>query len=49
MEIVQEHKYEFAYKLAGFWKLTLVWSDETPRKSPSEMSQIITGFMGIVR
>lgn len=48
-QILQEYKYEFAYKLAGFWKLTLVWSEENPRKSPTEISQIISGFMGIIR
>ena len=49
VQILQNHKYEFAFKLAGFWKLTLVWSDEIPRKTPSEMSQIITEFMGVIR
>ncbi|MGM0215863.1 TetR/AcrR family transcriptional regulator [Enterococcus sp. AZ109] len=49
MKIVENHKYEFAYKLAGFWKLTLVWSEEMPRKSASEMSQLIVEFMGVIR
>ncbi|MGG5316101.1 TetR/AcrR family transcriptional regulator [Enterococcus sp. AZ072] len=48
-QIINDHKYEFAYKLAGFWKLTIVWSEETPRKSPTEMSRIITEFMRVVR
>lgn len=49
MKIVEGYKYEFAYKLAGFWKLTLVWSEEMPRKSANEMSRIIVEFMGVIR
>ncbi|MDO4838630.1 MAG: TetR/AcrR family transcriptional regulator [Clostridia bacterium] len=34
--------YEFYFELAGIWKLTLLWMDEKERKSPEEMSEIIT-------
>lgn len=49
MALMEEYKYEFAYKLAGFWKLTLVWCEETPRKRPSEMAEIISDFIGKIR
>lgn len=37
----EEYKYDFAIKLAGFWKATMIWVLENPRKSPKEMSRII--------
>ncbi len=49
MQILQDYKYEFAFKLAGFWKITLVWSEEIPRKSSYEMHKIISDFVGVIR
>lgn len=45
METYRKYRYEFTFKLAGFWQVTLVWCEENPRKSPEEMSQIITAFL----
>lgn len=36
------YKYEFYIKLAGLWKATIMWCEETSRKSPIEMAEIIT-------
>ncbi len=33
--------YEFYFELAGIWKLTILWLEDTSRKSPEEMSQLI--------
>ena len=33
--------YEFYFELASIWKLTILWLEDTDRKSPEEMSQII--------
>ncbi|MBU5426283.1 TetR/AcrR family transcriptional regulator [Tissierella pigra] len=38
---MDRYKYEFEFKLAGFWKLTLLWCTEMPRKTPEEMAKII--------
>jgi AcrR family transcriptional regulator len=40
-----QYKYEFAFKLAGFWKVTLVWCSENPRKTPEEMSELIVSMV----
>lgn len=34
--------YEFFIKLAGYWKATTIWCEESPRKSPQEMAKILT-------
>ena len=41
----EQYKYAFAIKLAGFWKSTILWCEESPRKSPAEMSKIITSLL----
>lgn len=40
-----KHNFEFSIKLAGFWKATIIWCEENPRKSPEEMSKIITSLL----
>lgn len=42
--LYEQYKYEFAIKLAGFWKATILWCEENPRKTPEEMSKIITSL-----
>lgn len=37
--------YYFYFVLAGYWKLTLVWIQENPRKTPQEMSRMIFQIM----
>lgn len=44
----QLYKYEFAFKLAGFWKITIVWCTESPRKTPEEMSRLVCRILGSV-
>ncbi|WOO36402.1 TetR/AcrR family transcriptional regulator [Anaerocolumna sp. AGMB13020] len=41
----EKHKYEFSIKLGGIWKATIIWSLESPRKSPIEMSRIINDII----
>ena len=49
LEIVVQHyekyKYEFAIKLSGLWRATIIWCEEVPRKPPQEMVEIITKFL----
>lgn len=40
-----KHNFEFSIKLAGFWKATIIWCEENPRKSPEEMAKIITSLL----
>ncbi len=44
-KLYEKHHYEFSIKLAGFWKATIIWCEENPRKSPEEMAQIITALL----
>ena len=47
-----KYKYHFAYRTAGFWHVTELWSQEEPRKTPEEMADImleITSFPGGVQ
>ncbi len=41
----EKYKYEFAIKLAGMWRATIIWCEESPRKSPQEMVGLITKFL----
>lgn len=43
--LYEKYNYEFSIKLAGFWKATIIWCEETPRKSPEEMSKLITSLL----
>ena len=43
----EKYKFHFAYRTAGFWHVTEVWSREEPRRSPEEMAKVmleITSF-----
>lgn len=40
-----KHNFEFSIKVAGFWKATIIWCEENPRKSPEEMAKIITSLL----
>lgn len=44
-KIYEKHNYEFSIKLTGFWKATIIWCEENPRKSPEEMAKIITKLL----
>lgn len=39
---LDKYRFHFAYRTAGFWHVTEVWSREEPRKSPEEMAEILT-------
>ena len=43
--LYSKYNYEFSIKLAGFWKATIIWCEENPRKSPEEMAKIITSLL----
>ena len=34
---LEKYKYLFHFRLAGFWRLTLIWCEENPRKPPEQM------------
>ena len=34
--------YEFIFKVAGYWRVTVEWSSHIPRESPEEITQIVT-------
>lgn len=44
-KLYEQYNFEFSIKLAGFWKATIIWCEEHPRKSPEEMSKIITSLL----
>lgn len=44
-KIYEKYNYEFSIKLAGFWRATIIWCEENPRKSPEEMAEIITKLL----
>lgn len=35
------YQYMFYFRIAGFWKLTIIWCSETPRKTPEAMSELM--------
>lgn len=41
----EQHKYAFAVKLAGLWKATVLWAEETPRKTPRQMSLLLNEIL----
>ena len=45
VKIYEQYHYEFSIKLAGFWKSTILWCEENPRKTPEEMANIITSLL----
>ena len=38
---MEKYLYMFHFRLAGFWKLTLIWCAEVPRKTPEQMSALL--------
>lgn len=44
-EYYEQYKFAFGFRLAGYWKVTELWSQENPRRSPEEMSTIINAIM----
>ena len=42
LQYMEKYRFHFAYRTAGFWHVTEVWSRENPRKSPEEMAKILT-------
>lgn len=44
-KLYEKHNFEFSIKLAGFWKATIIWCEENPRKTPEEMAKIITSLL----
>lgn len=46
-EYLEKYKYHFAYRTAGFWKVTEIWSREKVRRSPDEMAEIMVGIVRV--
>ncbi len=45
-QYLEKYKYHFGYRVAGFWHVTEIWCNETPRKSPDEMAAIMVDISG---
>lgn len=45
LEKYEQYKFEFAFKLSGIWKVTLLWCEEYPRKTPEEMGRLIDDML----
>ncbi len=41
LQNMEEYKFHFAYRTAGFWHVTEVWSRENPRRTPEQMAKIM--------
>lgn len=41
----ENYKYDFVFKIAGYWHITLLWCEETPRKTPAQMSKIVSDIL----
>ena len=41
----EQYKYAFTIKLSSLWKATMVWCEDSPRKSPQEMAQVIVSLI----
>lgn len=44
-KLYETYKYAFSIKLGGLWKATILWSSENPRKTPEEMSKLISNIL----
>ncbi|MCR4749317.1 MAG: TetR/AcrR family transcriptional regulator [Lachnospiraceae bacterium] len=38
---LEKYRFHFAYRTAGFWKVTEIWSGEDDRKTPDQMADIM--------
>jgi AcrR family transcriptional regulator len=38
---LEQYKFHFAYRTAGFWRVTELWSSEEKRRRPMEMADIM--------
>lgn len=45
MEYHERYKFAFGFRLAGYWRVTELWSQETPRRSAEEMSAIVNAIL----
>lgn len=43
-KLYTKYNYEFTIKLSGLWKATIIWCEESPRKTPQEIAEIITSL-----
>lgn len=41
-ELLEAYKFDFAIKLAGLWKATVLWSEEKTRRNPHDMSLLVS-------
>lgn len=44
-EYHERYKFAFGFRLAGYWKVTELWSQENPRRSAREMSAIVNAIL----
>ena len=43
---LERYKFHFAYRTAGFWRVTELWSSEENRRGPMEMAEIMVEIAG---
>ena len=43
---LEQYKFHFAYRTAGFWRVTELWSGEKKRQSAVEMAEIMVEIAG---
>ncbi len=44
-EYHERHKFAFGFRLAGYWKVTELWSQENPRRSAGEMRAVMNAIL----
>lgn len=44
-EYYEKYKFAFAFRLAGYWRVTELWVRENPRRSAKEMSAVINEIL----
>lgn len=44
-KLYEQYNFEFSIKLAGFWKATIIWCEENPRRTPEDMAKKITSLL----
>lgn len=42
---LEKYQFHFAYRTAGFWRVTELWSRETERRSPEQMAEIMVSVV----
>lgn len=44
-EYLEQYKFAFGFRPAGYWRVTELWTQESPRRSAREMSRIVNAIL----